>query len=253
MAQQVVYAGTLDEARRYLESLPAILAGKVPDPFGVARAVQLRCGVALLSEVQRAFITKSRGGVGSDGIRWVPLKPETIARRRTTREERRALGIRRGKRPSLTPEQDRRWRQVYSRVLRRSALDMQPREARARAAAIAWATVKDEGARTKLQLLGSRQVDILRDTSALFRSFSPGVDDKPSGAEGQVFETPPGRVIVGSNVKPWHHTGDPERNLPARPFWPLDGMIPDRWRASINRAAATGVLVAIRMMFGGVS
>lgn len=249
--QQVIYVGTPEEAQRYLSTLPAILAGRVPDPMGVARAVQLRCGVALLSEIQRAFLTKSRGGTGSDNIKWVPLSPRTIAARRSTPEERRTLGIRGvGRRPSLTAEQDRRWRQIYGRTLRRALLDLPLAEAKKRAAAIAWATLKEEGAQTKLQLLGSRQVDVLRDTGILFRSFSPGVDDRPSGAEGQVFETPPGRVIVGTNVKPWHHTGDPAKGLPARPFWPLDGHLPQRWRASINRAAATGVLVSIRTMMG---
>ena len=130
MARQIVYLGTPAEAREALRELPAILAGRLPDPMGVAQAVQLRCGVALLSEVQRAFITKSRGGVGSDGIRWPPLQPQTIANRRATSEELRTLGIRRrGSRPSLTPEQDRRWRQVYARTLRRAMIDLPPGEA----------------------------------------------------------------------------------------------------------------------------
>lgn len=251
MAQEIVYFGTPEEARRHLFELPDILAGKTADPYGVARAVQLRCGVALLSEIQRAFITKSRGGVGSDGIKWEPLKPETIARRRTTREERRQLRISRGRRPSLTPEQDKRWRQVFARSFRRGLIDLDRTEAKKRAAAIAWATVKAEGAKTMVQLLGGRQVDILRDTGILFRSFSPGVGDQPSEAPGQIFRTPPGAVIVGTNVKPWHHTGNPAKGLPARPFWPLDGTLPPAWMASINRAAATGVLVALRLALQG--
>lgn len=206
----------------------------------------------MLSEVQRAFLTKSRGGVGSDGIQWPPLKPETIARRRTGPGELKELGIRKtGLRPSLSPDQDRRWRQVYARTLRAGLLYLSAGEAKSRAAAVAWATVKAEGAQTKLQLLGGRKVDMLRDTGLLFRSLSPGVDDRPSGADGQVFDTPPGRVIVGSNVKPWHHQGDPAKNLPARPLWPLDGSLPEKWRASINRAVATGVLIAIQQAFGG--
>jgi len=56
---------------------------------------------------------------------------------------------------------------------------------------------------------------------------------------------------VGTNVKPWHHTGDPSKKLPARPFWPLDGTLPDAWKASINRAAATGVLFALRLALRG--
>jgi len=35
-------------------------------------------GVRLLSFIKQAYIQKSRGGTGDDGIVWKPLKPETI-------------------------------------------------------------------------------------------------------------------------------------------------------------------------------
>ncbi len=38
-------------------------------------------GIRLLSEAVDAFQEKSRGGTGSDGIKWAPLKPATIARK----------------------------------------------------------------------------------------------------------------------------------------------------------------------------
>lgn len=38
-------------------------------------------GIRVLSLAQEAFQEKSRGGTGSDGIKWAPLKPETIKRK----------------------------------------------------------------------------------------------------------------------------------------------------------------------------
>lgn len=38
-------------------------------------------GVSLLSNSQQAYLTKSKGGRGSDGITWAPLAPSTIAKR----------------------------------------------------------------------------------------------------------------------------------------------------------------------------
>lgn len=242
----IQFRGTRAEAVALIRSIPRILAGMVPDPYQVAHGIQLRAGVALLSEIQRDFIVKSRGGTGRDGIKWKPLSPKTIAySRRSTAQERRELGIGKGKRPSLTPAQDAVWKGLFFAWWSRLRADMPDDQAKSRAAAIAWARVKALGAKTKLELLGNRKVDILRDTGELLRSFTPGIEDKPSGADGQVFETPPGAVIVGSNKKPWHHKGDPKRGLPSRPYWPLDGVIPEPWMEGVNRAVKTGIAEAI--------
>lgn len=226
----VAFNGSREDLHRLLQAVPAILAGREPDPYGIAQGLQLRLGVALLSKIQQAFIVKSRGGTGEDGVTWPPLKPQTIAARRTTAGELRAAGAGgRRVRGLLTPAQDRRWRTIFAtRRARFLAAGMAAGEASARAARIAWATVKGEGAMTRLQVLGGRRVDVLRDTGELFRSLTPGVEDRPSGADGQILETPPGRVIVGTNKKPWHHRGVPGR-LPSRPLWPLDGQLPQRW------------------------
>jgi len=242
----ITYRGTSDQVRAVLRRLPAALAGRAPDPLGIARGIQLRLGVALLSKIQQAFIVKSRGGTGDDGIRWAPLKPQTIAQRRTTRTERRAAGVGgRRVRGLLTPAQDRRWRMLFAtRRARLVASGMSEGAASARAAAIAWSILKSEGAQTKLAVFGGRTVDILRDTGELFRSLQPGVEDRPARPEGQIFEVPPGRIIVGTNKKPWHHRGVPGR-LPARPLWPLDGRIPEAWLKHLAGAARRGVARAI--------
>lgn len=250
MSAQVTYHGTRAELKAVLAQLPAMLAGKVPDKWQVVDGIAARIGVAALSAIQQDFLVKSRGGTGRDGIRWEPLKRSTIARRPVTPGEKKALGITGPRtRGLLTPAQDKRWRQIYGTRLARLRLHMSEGEARARAAQIAWAVLKSEGAKTKIEVLGGRAVDSLRDTGRLLRSLSPGVEATPSGEEEQVFRTEPGQVIVGTNV-PYAkqlHEGIPGR-LPARPFWPLDGTIPAAWLPGILDAAKTGLIEAAKQI-----
>lgn len=243
MAEHTIYFdGTRAELHQLLRAFPAIVAGSAPDPMGIAKGIQLRVGVALLSKIQQAFIVKSRGGVGEDGIQWPALKRSTVAQRRTSASERKELGLT-GQRTRglLTPAQDKRWRALFAATKNQlmAKFGLSPQAAGARAAQMAWAVLKAEGAQTKLDTLGNRKVDTLRDTGELFRSLSPGVEDRPSGAEGQVFQVQPGRVIVGTNKKPWHHRGVPGK-LPARHLWPPDGNLPDPWWGAILAAGQRG-------------
>lgn len=209
----IVFRGTAAQLRQVLATLPAILAGRAPDLHGIAKALQLRLGNALLSQIHQDFVVKSRGGTGRDGVKWAPLRPETIARRKRTRADVAAGN-------------------------------------RARRAAVAAGRKRP----TVVDLYGGRQVDILRDTNALFRSLTPGVDDRPSGAADQVFETPPGSVVVGSNAPhaEAHQNGNAARNLPARPFLPADGnAIPAAYQPALDRALERGVEAAIVRLVGG--
>lgn len=242
----ITFRGTRQQLKDLLRSIPRALAGS-GDPLGIARSIQLRAGVALLSKVQQAFIIKSRGGTGEDGIKWKPLKRETIAQRRIGKGDLQGIGIKGAGQPKsrvrglLTKDQDRRWRAIYASILARLRTQGDS-DASGHAAAIAWTILKREGAQTKLAVLGGRQVDILRDTGELFRSLNPGVDDKPSGADGQIFQTPPGHVIIGTNKKTWHHAGIPGK-LPARPLWPA--ALPDKWVDAIEKAILRGIANAI--------
>ena len=49
---------------------------------GELRSVQLVIGVVALSSIKDAYVTKARGGTDAMGIKWPPLSPATIARRR---------------------------------------------------------------------------------------------------------------------------------------------------------------------------
>lgn len=234
------FRGTKEEVRQTIVDVMRAVAGHGPDPGNAARGVQLRCGVALLSKIQQAFLRKSRGEPSDDGIVWPPLSRSTIANRRPAPRKTK------GQRPRglLTAKEDARWRKIFAQMvamLRANGTDEST--VMTVAARIAWAKLKSEGAKTKLAVYGGRKVDTLRDTGLLFRSLTPGVDDKPSNAQGQIFETPPGSVIVGTKVKPWHHKGIPGR-LPARPLWP--DVLPDHWWEAIHQAALRGLMRAVK-------
>ncbi len=242
---RLVYNGSRDDLMRLLRQFPALFAGKMHGSLDVAKGLQLRVGVALLSKVQQAFIVKSRGGTGEDGIRWPPMKPASIAQRRTSAAERKSLGIA-GKRTRglLTAAQDKRWRKIFAtkKWLFVAKFGMDEASAAARAAKIAWSILKAEGAKTKIGTLGNRQVDMCRDTGRYFRSLSPGVEDKPSGADGQVFETPPGKVIVGTDVQ---YAGYQAK---LRPLWPPNGQLPDVWWRAMTQAALRGAVQAVKLI-----
>lgn len=242
----VYFSGSREELRRIIALVPAMASGRVPDANGIAQAIQARGGVALLSKIQQAFLVKSRGGTDECGIKWPPLKRETIAQRRTTAAERKQLDIGgRRLRGLLTPDQDRQWRGIYAGRLRKG-------DTPAEAATLAWGVLKKQGAKTKLEVLGGRQVDILRDTGLMFKSLSPGVADRPSGAQFQVFEMKPGEITVGTNRYPWHHLGIPGR-LPARNLWPTDGRLPDSWWKAIAGAMSRGVVQAMIYMISSAT
>lgn len=102
MPTTAVFRGSREDLRRALRSLPAILAGRAPDPLGIARLVQLRLGTVLLSKILQAALVKSRRGTGDDGIKWAELAPATIAARTRTRAEVRAFRLAKARNPRLT-------------------------------------------------------------------------------------------------------------------------------------------------------
>jgi hypothetical protein len=242
----VVYRGSRADVARVIRTVSDAISGRGPDPYGVARPVLTRGAVALLSKIQQAFIEKARGGTGSDGIRWKPLERATIAARRTTKAELRSLGVRgRRERGLLTPAENKQWKAVFARTLARlRARGLDDGAAMARAAQTAWAVLKAKGAKTKLQVLGGRTVEILRDTGELLQSLTPGFEESPAVPTGQILEVAPGRIAVGTRVKPWHHTGIPGK-LPARPFWPPDGNLPAAWFDAVKLAMARGIVAAL--------
>lgn len=250
-----------------------MLTGREADDQGVARGVHTAIGFAALTDIQEDYLRKARGGTGEDGVKWPPLSPKTLAySRRFGKGEKTALKKAAGlgahhkygpgqNKGLLTKEQLKRWKQIFASRLNRLLLSLPPKQAKAQAAQIAWATLKREGAKTMLEVYGNRQVEILRDTGVLFNSLSPGqlgggatgVTYTPPSSDGgaeQVFALISNGVIVGTNVEyaSAHQNGDPSRNLPARPFLPV-GEVPAVWEERWLDVATQALEVGARILF----
>lgn len=212
----------------------------------LARDLLIRIGNALLSQIQQDFLVKSRRGIGRDGIEWPELKPETIRRRRVSpqdeRDVRKAIKELRGR---IYADELGRLRAATFSSFAPRPITMQDEKIDAvlvkRARKYAKELVEAAAKRLRNQLLSTRQVDILRDTGAMFRAFTPGVGLQVPTNPGQSFETNIGsaRVTVGNAEKPWHQEGNDR--LPARSSWPIDGTIPEAWWPPIILAAERGM------------
>lgn len=268
---RVYFRGNRDQARDVAYRLRSILVGRQADSLGIARGVYTAIGFAALSDIKQDFVTKARGGTGEDGTRWPPLTREYLAygRRFGQGEQarlKRAAGLGKQHRYApgnqkglLTAEQLKRWRKIYAQLLARLLVSLPPGQAKARAAAAAWAKLKAEGAQTKINVFGGRTVEILRDTGILFNSLSPGqiggigpgsTYSRPPlpGGEEQIFDVIRNGVIVGTNV-PYaasHNFGDPRRGIPQRQFLPqvAPQVWTDRWAEVADQALLEGAKLA---------
>ena len=234
------------ELQAALAKLPAILAGKEPDPTGLAQGIPLAVGIEALSIIRTAFIAKSRGGTDEAGESWAPLSKKYLAygRRHPGLNRKRGAAAKKGRasRPLLTEAQNQRWKQLYAGKLRQlaraaggSVATGPSADIKGHAAAYAWLIVKAEGGKTILGTYGDAPHEIGRDTGQMFASLSPG-------APRNRLDVQPGAVIVGTNVK---HAGHFHKR---RRLWPEEGRWPQVWLdrlAGVALAAAEQVAAAL--------
>lgn len=264
----VDFHGDKSDFRRFIRGVVDQLTGKASDQDGSAKSVFYAIGLQLLSDVQEAFIVKSRGGTGEDGVTWPPLSKEYLAyHRRFGPGEKTALksaaGLGRansrgiaGKQGLLTAAQQKRWWEVYSQTLA-WAIDKHGEGAKAIAAGRAWNVVKSEGAKTMLEVYGNRQVDILRDTGVLFNSLSPGYlagpnYTKPSGEGGdkQIFDAINNGIVVGTNVfyAGSHNKGN---RVPKRQIFP--DRIPAMWASRLVEVGVQAIQSVVTYKIRGAA
>ena len=244
--------------------LPAILSGRTPDVAGIAHGFRTRIGFAFLSLIGPNFDLLGRGGVGADGTKWPPLSKEYLAYgRRFGPGEKTALKEAQGldrshrygpgdKKGLLTKDQLQMWRRIfadrYAWYVMREADD----KAKAHAAAVAWIILKQKGAKTKLEVYGNRQVQILVDTGYLRQSLQPGTISEqgvdaaysPPGGNGgmrQILETDtPYQIVLGTNVEYARHHHNPKSPSRKRRLWPE--RFPEAWWKEILNTAVTGLM-----------
>ncbi len=269
----VYFRGTRADITRIALQLAAVLAGRAPDTHGVARGFMLTLGFAALTDIKEAYLIKAAGGTDEMGIRWPPLSPETIANRRvgrgdkTTRKRKGETFLQRLPRiesANLIKLREKIRKRETTKALKRFRLSLPEGEAQRRSKIVGGLKATRETGQTKVETLGGRSVEILRDTGVLLNSLSPGrltgsggsVTYSPPSGEGgseQIFELGAGEVIVGSNVIYFrtHQRGDRKRNIPQRKVLPdAETPVPqawwDRWQALANKALVVGAELLYR-------
>lgn len=223
---RIAFKGSRKELVDRARQLVGILAGQGDDASGVRQGFLMAIGHAALDNIHDAFVTKSRGGTDAAGKSWPPLSPTTIARRRVSQqEERRNPAIK--NRMKIVRREERK---LYKRLIQ----SMGEREARSEARRRAEYRASVETGKTKVQTLGGRDVEILRDIGNLLNSITPGIHSEGSSYvpphENQVFELKDAAVVVGTNV-PYaavHQSGS--KHIPQRAIFPVKAEdIPQVW------------------------
>jgi hypothetical protein len=152
----------------------------------------------------------------------------------------------------LTPDQLKLWKRTFAEMYAWYVMRESDKSAKAHAAAVAWIVVKKAGGRTKLEVYGNRQVQMLVDTGRLRNSLQPGElmengpdanYSRPTGEGGQEQEfeiAEPSRVIVGSNVEyaRYHHAAKSLKRR--RGLWPE--RFPYEWWQEILGTAIQGLV-----------
>lgn len=214
-----------------LRDLPAYISGKKRDRHGLGRTFKSFFIQKVYAKIRTAFLAKSDGGSDEFGDRWKPLTKETIAQRPLAKGEAKQLGVTGYRtRGLLTRKQDERWRGVFASTFKRLSRVMPEGEAKAIAAKTAWAILKSEGAKTKLDVFGNRKVPILRVSGRLLDSLSPGdVSGGTYRARPEQLAKHTGNLIVIGSKVPYALTMHRTRRL-----WPsVDKM--NRWFAVISQ------------------
>lgn len=244
MAENVIHVRTTRaKIRQAIAKAVAVATGAGGDGREAADQMKVRLGLTLLANIRKAFVVKAAGGTDEAGLSWKPLSPKTIA------YSRRHPGVPKSKdrapfRPSwmLTEKQHERWWSLYRTGLARFRGD------KGRAAKLAWAVMKGEGAKTLIGTYGNTAVQILRDTGLLLNSLTPGlspegdVPSSPPTVENQVFTLGSSDVIVGTNRKhaATHHEG--KGHVPQRRLWAEPSQWPQTWWNDISDAGKTGMV-----------
>ena len=248
MSETIYLTAKRAAVRDAIRKIPGMMAGREGGQEAV-KGVLCRIGFAALTEIREAFVVKAAGGTDESGLKWKPLKRETVA------YSRRHPGVLwPGKKrapfaPSwmLTKEQRKRWWALYNQfggTAPSGAAYHGKGVSHGWAAARAWQIIKAEGATTLLDAYGDTKVDILRDTGLLLNSLTPGIANLDGNAtiEEQVFQPGIGEITIGTRRKL------AAVNHKTRPLWPKPQNWPDSWWARILDSANTGLIEVAKFM-----
>jgi len=265
------YEGDVDELIEELSSMPFVVFGTgAKEDFG--RIVMTAIGFAAISDLHKSFVTKSRGGTDEMGVKWPKLSPVTIANRKVGKDD-----VFRGRSakggafvggryyhggqylPKNTIQEREKIRKAeFRKALKRLMVSMPEADARARAERVAQHRTTQLTGLSKLHALGSRDVEILRDTGVMLSTLTPGVFRMSKDSvsydppDGQIFNVSADKVVIASSDPrvAMHDKGNPKRNLPRRQIFPGDDEIPEAWLQNWCDAGAQAVLVMMNQTYG---
>ena len=238
-----------------MNHLGGYLSGTEEDKYGLGKAVATVVGYTVLHNIVDNFIRKSRRGTDDFGEQWPELSPVTVANRKVGPGDMKdpAIAYRVKAKAHIK-------KYYYSRYL----LTMSKKDAETMAEKVAEQMVSKDTGKTKLQTLGNRKVDILRDTGRLLNSLQPGqivelsstIKYKPPKTDlkdDQIFEPVAGAVTIDSNVEyaKEHQEGLPVRNPPLarRSFLPQkNDTLPSIWKQDIRTALETYMVLLLSKM-----
>lgn len=215
---------TKKQMQKLVKDLPGILSGKKSDRYRLYHIFWGAVAYSMFDSIAKAFEAKSEGETDDLGNSWKDLDRDYKAYKRPVRTGDVPSNLRRRLQPSqnslglLTPSQHKRWQQIFGTIYHAYKEKMGDVKAKELAGQLAWTRMKEQGAQTKRQVLGDRQVTILRVSDRLYLSLSPGKFNPASGYQKknsrQVFQLQSGKLIIGTNV-PYANFHDD-----SRPVWP---------------------------------
>lgn len=223
---------TKEEAKKLIRNLPAIMSGSKPSQFGLHKIFWGAIAYSMFESIWTAFIIKSLGGTDDLGNSWPDLAQSTKAYKIAANEggtpanivrrarvnaklnkagERQGLGL-------LTPGEYKKWKQIFGTIYHNYVSRYGEAEAKQMAGQIAWTRLKEMGAVTKWDVLGTRDLLIMRRSERLGDSLSPGNFDPNVGyrksGKDQIFILQRGQMVMGTNVE------YAEMHNKTRPVWP---------------------------------
>lgn len=208
-----------------IREVAGVLSGRLPGAD--AERIQLLLAQQAQSIIRGAYIEKARGEADDAGLKWKPLAPSTIARRRGV------AGTQRKIRNLTFAYRRAQEKAIWATPANQEKANRAEKKAAAR---LKKAVEKRETAIS--------EVEILRDTGRLLASLSPAIGNNTEN-EDQVIRFLPGVTEVGTNVEyaEKHHKG--EGRCPQRRLWPEPDDWPDNWRELLGKRLKDGFLTLL--------
>lgn len=192
------------EAIQIIKELTEGLSGRLVND--IHRAFWSGLAYYFMDRIHKAFMVCSEGRTDEFGRKWKKLDKRTIAYSKPiTLAEKQKRGLGRGHRYRglLTSAEDKLWRGIFAKTYTRLVIrGYSHHEASQLAGQLAWAILKNRGAKTKLSVYGRRKVPILITSHTLEKSLRPGQLSKYSyrPPHNQICTFEDRRLTVGTSV-----------------------------------------------------